>query len=532
VADTIPYNGSTTTVCLSTLQGEAQAPPLTIFNSIINKHDATAAVALQVNTIVQLLVEVRHLSDRQHLSSISLHSIEQLKVQLNSLRSKLRSHIVELQASNPLYKQIPYMGHGMEQEDCSIPAAAWQRAAGQQLGGELSAGSIGSHAVLVDAEQLEQLQAAFAELESLLLDPRSLQQHNSRIAAAEEVLQANMKCSSWLRALEVCKQLSAEHALDPKLQQELATELAALCAVLSPDHLAVKLQQHSLARGGSSSSSRSGVLPPTFVLQVTAGFAAFRRQHLQNRGQQRLSYADAAALCQHLQQAAEGSGGIASKGDSLIAQFELLQLLYRQSSALTDTISSGTNRCSAVLAPLGLTLVDAATLVAPADVSLLLKLAGSTPASMPSAEAATGCALYNASGAATFAYSVASQQQQQQLNAVEVFQASAWLLQWQQGLLAIQSMAAAAAKADSQPQLVSSSSSSSNIQGQLAASLALAAACATAAGSCSSAAGQLQGRAAVRTSSALLGQQQQQLAEIALKRRATEATISKLLQAW
>ncbi|WIA29986.1 hypothetical protein OEZ86_000084 [Tetradesmus obliquus] len=60
-----------------------------------------------VSAICQVLAEVRHMSGSQQLAIISLHTISQLEMQLNGLRSKLRSHIVELQASNPLYRQIP-----------------------------------------------------------------------------------------------------------------------------------------------------------------------------------------------------------------------------------------------------------------------------------------------------------------------------------------------------------------------------------------------------------------------------------------
>jgi hypothetical protein len=480
-----------------------------------------SAECLQVSTICQLLAEVQHMSSSQHLVSLSLHSIEQYKVQLNSLRSKLRSHIVELQASNPLFKQIPYMGAGMEQQDCSVPATAWQRTASQ----DSTTGSIRSHAVLVDAEDLMQLQAAFAQVDSLLLDPRELEQQENRIEEAEALLQANMQCSSWLRALDICEQLMAE-GLETQLQQQLCTELAALCAVLSPDHLAVRLQQHSLTR---SSSSRQGVLPQGFMPQTVAGFAAFRRQHLQSSGQQQHSYSDTAALCRHLQQAAEGSSSFASMGSSLSAQFKLLQLLYKQSAALTDTIGSGTTKCSAVLAPLGLTWLDAAALVAPQDAPLMLRLAGISQAYDHTTEVPVAFPLSSASGAAAFTYTAKNIQQPQPQHVIEVFQTSSWLQQWQQGLQAIQAMTGAAPMPGLQAELTQGSSSSS-IQTQLAAAMALAAACGAAAGCCSNAVQQLQGLVAVRTSSALLTEQQQQLVQIQFERRAAEATLTKLRQ--
>lgn len=465
------------------------------------------------------------MSGSQQLATISLHTISQLEMQLNGLRSKLRSHIVELQASNPLYRQIPYMGAGMEQEDCSIPAAAWQRTAGEAAAEELALGSsIGSHAVLVDAEQLVQLQAAFAELDSMLLDPTALQQHQDSINAAEALLQAKMQCSSWLRALEVCKQLTAEHGDDTQQPQQLAAELAALCAVLSPDRLAVKLQQHSLA---NSSSSRPAKLPPDFLLQVAAGYASFRTQHLQHSNQ--LTYADTAALCRQLQEAAECSNGISSLGDSLIGQFQHLQLLYRQSAALTDTISSGTTKCAAVLAPLGLTLLDAAALVAPQDEALMLTLAGCSQADQLVANRAATFVPSSQGGAAAFAYIASgSQQQQQQQGAVEVFQVSSWLLPWQQGLRELQITAGAATGAGCTAGIGGKSSSS--IQSQLAAAMALAAACGAAASCCSSAVEQLQGRVAVRTSSAVAREHQQHLAQVQSQRRQAQAELAKLRQ--
>lgn len=494
--------------------------------------------AVQVSAICQLLAEVQHLS-KQQLQFVSLHSIGQLKLQATQLRSKLHQHVKQLQASDPLYQQIPYLGAAMEQVDCTVPAAAWRRAAKQNVAAgqdPLLGDTIISHAVGVDNGQLEQLQAAFAQLDSMLVDPAILEGLHQTISKAEAVLQRNMQLSSWLRAIAVCKQLEAGLPAPAELaadRQMLASELAALCAVLSPDQLAVQLQQHNLSGSGSSP------LPPSFLLQLVSGFAAYRKQQLQCGGTEITSYAAVADICQSLQQIAEGSNMVGVAG-TLVGQFELLQLLYRQKDALTGTISSGTARCSAILAPMGLLLLDAAVLVAPKDTRLLLKLTDCLQAQhLPSAVAGTSKKLMSEPGAASFVYRLAggtSVEQPQQQRGVagsgvqhaaqlEVFQTSAWLAQWQQGLAALK--AVADSTGPTRPAL---NNNGTSLQGQLAAAVALAAACAAAAGCSSTICQQLQDHAVVRTSSKLVDQQQQQLAELEAQQRAAQNAVAKIQQ--
>jgi hypothetical protein len=489
-------------------------------------------VLLQVSAMCQLLAEVQHLQQltKQQLQTISRSSIDELSLQAKQLHGKLQQHIKHLQASNPLYQQIPYLGAGMEQQDCAVPAAAWQRDASKQPRDSLQddhpllQSSICSHEVLIDDEQLEQLQLAFAQLDSMMPDTAALEKHSEMISRVETVLQFNIQRSSWIRAIEVCQQLlAAQIAGAPAEQpesQQLAMELAALCTVLSPNHLAMQLQQYNLrCKSGSS------ILPPAFLHQVMSGFAAFKRHHfVHGQSQHLMGPAEVAEACWRLQEVADGNSSIAAMGEKLIGQFELLQMLYRQSAALTDTISSGTTSCSAVLEPMAFTLLDAVVLVDAGDVDLLLKLVGCSSVVMEQQRKEASAACSPASNqqypwgsdvslcVASFEYAAADHHQ----SALNVFQTSCWLKQWQQGVQAVHAVASA------------TSVDSSSLPSQLAAAVAVAAACAAASGCCGSAIQQLKQYAAVRMSCTVMGKNKEELGAIETARRAAESAVAEL----
>eukprot|EP00775_Hariotina_reticulata_P003371 gene3371-3646_t len=370
----------------------------------IEDQQSAAQQQLQRRALMMSNAELKLQQRHELLSSLS-QQVERLLQEAKA--TKPCPNVLHLQASNPLYQQIPYLGAGMEQQDCAVPAAAWQRDACKQPSGspqhnhQLLLSSISSHE-FIDDEQLEQLQLAFAQLDSLLPDSTVLEQHSELISKVEAVLQFNMQCSSWNRAIEVCQQLLAVHNAggpedDHDDPQQLAVELAALCTVLSPAHLALQLQHHNLR-----SKACSGVLPPAFMHQVVSGYAAFKRQYLSQGCQQLMGPAEVAEACQWLQEVADGNSSIAAMGMKLIGQFELLQMLYRQSAALSDTICSSAANCSAVLEPMAFTLLDAAVLVAGGDLSLMLKLNRKELAAVETARRAAESAvakLKNSSGA-------------------------------------------------------------------------------------------------------------------------------------
>lgn len=459
----------------------------------------------QVAAICQLKAEVDYAS--KQLETVSQNSLDQLQLNLSQLQDKLSLHIKQLRANDPLYKQIPYLSTGMEQEDCSIPAAAWQHVAQQT---DDMVHGVSSHAVMIDQQQLEDLQAAFAQLESQVPDPAVLKQHIEMADRAEELLRISMQLRSWSRALVVCQKLhtaSNNGGSATETQQMLASELAALCANLSPDGLAVLLQHHQLSLNSGSVASTDSVLPAGFLQQMVAGYAAYRLQQLKSTA--RMSRVDVATLCRSLQLTAEGSSSILrDMGSTLIGQYDMLQLLYRQAAALADPINSGMTQCTAVLEPVSFTFLDAAALVAPTDMGLLLQVAGCSPLEGMVSQVKS-LAEQPPAGVADFAYPGARDA------VAEVFGTADWLQHWKQRLPAAQ-IVAGTAKAV--PLLLP----------EISAAMTVTAACAAAAGSFSSNSRQFFQLAAVRASVCHTEESQQQLSELDAQRTAAQNALKKI----
>lgn len=488
--------------------------------------DITMFLYVQITATCQLLAEVQRLA-KQQLQLVNLHTIEQYKLQATQLRSKLKQYVKHLEASDPLYQQIPYLAAGMHQEDCTVPARSWQRAAAPSCAGAQQEqvatlpADIGSHASWLDADKLEQLQAAFAHLDGMVADTGLIDSHNKAISKAEELLQSNLEVSSWLRAIAVCQQLedtSTEHSDETGGTPGLLAELAALCAVVSPDKLAPSLQQYTVSQ---TTSGQQQIIPPGFLRHIVTDFASFRLQQLHSSGND--SYRAVCRVSRDLQQVCEADSSIVNMGSKLIGQYELLQLLYRQRDMLATTIASGTKSSSAMLKPVGLSLLDAAVLISPEASHVLMQLAGCQQKQQVSQQSFAECEVSSAAGAAAHVYQGVGLHNNG-TPSTEVFMTSAWLPQWQQGILNISSSCSIMAAA------MGNDDDGDTLQQQLATALTVLAACAAAAGCSSCTSMELTECAKVRSSSALVQQQERELADLQLKLTSAQKRVQELRQ--
>jgi hypothetical protein len=466
-----------------------------------------------------LLAEVQQLM-QQPLPQTSARLISDHEFAAKQLTAKLRSYVAQLRAGSPLYKQIQHIDLG--DLDCSVPKGAWQRSSTAGADGEVGCHELACTQDAAHLDRIEQLQAAFVQLRSMQPDSRSTELHGRVLGAAGAVLQANQAISTWERALQVCQQLqgsaqsssrrdaSAEDSQAEQDMQALEHELSAVCAVLSPEVLLPRLQQHRL----STQYSRTYRLPAGFQQHVAIAYAAYRQQLLKDPANP--DYAAVADMCRHLQEAAQGLGAGSRTASQLIGQFSALQLLYEQSEELQGVISGSVAGIAAVLAPVALTLFDAAAVISPDSQALLLKLAGCQLGKLqqetPGVLSSTGVA----------AFSFACKGGSGSSAGGSMFQTQLWLQEWHRCLSGVHTAANAAAAQS--PTVVPGSPLSS----QAAAALALAAACAAAAEGLAGHTDLLLQHAAVRTSADAAAKQHKQRAALEAERRQVEQAIRKI----
>ena len=467
--------------------------------------------------LVKLIGNCKHLiSQPQELKGMSPYSIQNMQLEVGRLGEKLSQYRAQLRNSNPFYQQIPYLLQGLEQQDCSIAPGAWKRETSRAAGADAAhVGELASHA-FVDIRSIEDLQQAFAVLESLRPEPSAVDAHEQLVSQAGALLQANVKISGWERMLQVCNLLlDGDGRLSDDDMQELQGELQALAIALSPRKLALQLQEHHLQQQTSiSSTALPAALVSNIVLDVVAEYAQSRRDL------PFISLKDAAEMCHQLQQCAF-KGNISMGASVLAGQYDMLRLLFSQQTALDSALQGGMASSSALLAPVGFTFFDAAVLVVPEDTQLLIWLMG-LPVDLQ--EQQSRLADTARLGVMDFVYGSSSSA------SVEVFQSSAWLPAWLKSLKGVAAAAAGSGADGGGVRDGSASTMQSSLPAQLAAAIAVVAACAAAAGACVDNSDNILQHAALHTSAMDLGhiqEQLQQLQQLQKERSAVHSRISK-----
>jgi hypothetical protein len=424
--------------------------------------------------ISHILARVQQLlRSPNQLSVLTTAAVEELELEVRGLTSKLDQHLAATAAANPLFHLVPYMMQGMEEGRSGVAPSAWVPTRHNPGDGEAPAAAQGS-----DMEQLEQLHFAFAELDSLRPPQEEVARHKDRAALAARLLQANAQLQQWQQLLALCDVPGA--AGTAQVPSGTWQQLEALCTLLSPMDLAVRLQQHQQEQqqqqhsgptGGRAAETTARQLPAGFVENVVAGCAQHRMQCLKLA-------TGAEQLCRDVQQR-PCPGTLAG---TLAQQFSTMDVLFSRQAALEGALSSGLSGTAAALAPAAFTALDAVALVDPGNTALLLAAAGMRS----EAAAGTGHAGHQISGAAGYVCSAAATGDGGSAVAVPIFAAGQWLPAWQKGVMQLVEVSASDEQGSASP-----------LSHAVAAAAALAVACGAAASGCAGSSQQLLGLAAM-----------------------------------